>query len=425
MTRINSTFVKTIKDGVEAKSVYFWDDILPNFGIRVQKKKKSYVVVYRNKYKKQRWYTLGHTNEITPEEARTLAKNVLGDVAKGLDPAELKKVDKRSLNVADLCEWYLKEGTTHKKPSTIKDDKSRIANHIKPVLGRKIVKEVKRGDIEHLLYCVKTGANIPSHKGEKRHGHFAQGGDGVSRRTLGLIGAIFEFAFSHGIIEFNPCRGIKRAPDNKRKVFLNLDEIQKLGEILNRPESRTLYKQGVDVLKLLLLTGCRRNEIASLRWEYIDFNNQCFHFPDTKTGKQDRPFGKSAKYLLQSINKGEQEGFVFPSTVGSGYYRGTNRVFDSIRKITDEEGKPIVKAGVRVHDLRHTFATIAADMGYSDLTIGGIIGHKGRTVTSRYTHTIDKSLILATNAVSARISDALEGIKKDENKIIDIDKLTA
>lgn len=405
MPVISKKFLSSISN--EKDKTYF-DSRLIGFGVRTRGNSKSYILMYRTQGGKQRKLTIGKTDKITAEEARSIAKQKLAEVAQGKDPAKEKRAAKKAMTVSELCDWYLREGVTHKKQSTIRDDIGRIGNHIKPVLGRELVKDIKRGDIEHLLYCVRNGTNIPGHKGEKRHGHFAQGGDGVARRTLGLIGAIFEFAFSHGIVEFNPCRGIKRAPDHKRETFLKFDEIQRLGEILNRPESRVLYKHGVDVLRLLLLTGCRRNEIASLRWEYVDFDNQCFHFPDTKTGKQNRPFGKAAKELLESLHKGEKEGFVFPSSVGKGYYRGTNRVFDSIRKIVDEEGKTIIKKDIRIHDLRHTFATIAADMGYSDLVIGGLLGHStGRTITSRYTHKIDKSLVQAADAVSSKIEKAL------------------
>ena len=150
---------------------------------------------------------------------------------------------------------------------------------------------------------------------------------------------------------------------------------------------------------------------------------QCFHFPDTKTGKQDRPFGLGARHLLDLLYKGQKEGFVFPSTVQKGYNRSANRVFEKVKNFKDEQGSFIIRQDITLHALRHSFASLAADMGYSDFTIAGLLGHRLGTITSRYTHAIDKSLISAADTVSLKIEQALSGQNHHSAEIISIGKI--
>lgn len=420
MPRITLNFIKKISTERFLRPKSFWDDSLKGFGVRCQGKGISYVLMYRNSYGVRRLLTIGKVGSITPEQAREIAKTKLADVIKGLDPAELKKQTKKTLTVANLCDWYLKEGTSLKKERTIRDDIGRINNHIKPIIGKFPVESIKRANIEKLLLAIETGQTIQKHTTEKRHGHFASGGVGVANRVYGLLGAIFEFAKNREIIAINPCRGIKRPADKTRDAFLTLEDVKVLGKTLSNPELKALYNPGLNIIKLILLTGCRREEIASLRWEYVDFNAQCFRFPDTKTGKQNRPFGLGAKHLLINLYNGQKNGYVFPSISQSGYNRSANRVFDKIRQQKEENGIPLIRPDLTIHGLRHSFASIAADMGYSDFTIAGLLGHRLGTVTSRYTHAIDKSLISAADTISLKIEQALLNQEEKSAQIINI-----
>ena len=163
--------------------------------------------------------------------------------------------------------------------------------------------------------------------------------------------------------------------------------------------------------------------MASLKWEYIDFANQCFHFPDTKTGQQTRPFGLGALHLLSDMKQGHKTGYVFPASAGNGFFIGTPRIFARIRATKNKDGEYIIKQGLTIHGLRHTFASLGADMGYSDFTIAGLLGHSLGTVTSRYTHAVDTSLIRACDNISIRIENALAGKTEQKGQVIDIGRV--
>ena len=423
MPILNKTFLKTIKINPKGDTVY-WDDEIKGFGLRVQNGRASYLFYYRNDYKRQRKITIGRSTQITPSLAREQAKKILAEVIQGKDPAQNKQDKKHALTVAELCDWYIKEGTAHKKQSTIKSDISRIESHIKPLIGKQPIKVIKRGDIQKMVYDITQGDKV-KHRlkmNKPRALSFVRGGAGTASRTNATLSAIFSFAVAHDIVPFNPCIGVKVAPTRKKDVFLTLDEIVRFGALINRPEQQTLHKMAIDCLKLTLLTGCRRGEILGLRWEWVDLKGQCFRFPDTKTGKQNRPFGIGALHLLQTLNP-QKEGWVFPASFGMGHYDGLPRVFEKLKSIRDEQGELYVKQELTIHALRHTFASLAADMGYSDFTIAGLLGHSLHTTTSIYTHAVDRSLINAADTISLKIEQALNGKANATAQIIDIKRI--
>ena len=226
--------------------------------------------------------------------------------------------------MSELCDWCMAEGTAHKKASTLYVDKGRVERHIKLLLGNIPVKEITRGMVEKYMYDVIKGDKIRQRakSANPRGVTNVKGGKYAAGRSVSLLGAIFEFARSHNLIETNPAHGIKKPADNKKDVFLTLHEMGILGEILRLPAWVATQKTAINAIKLLLLTGCRKDEILSLRWEYVDFAAQCFRFPDTKTGKQNRPFGLGALHLLQGLAKHKTSLWVFPASTGSGYYVG-------------------------------------------------------------------------------------------------------
>ena len=368
--------------------------------MRVQLKNITYIVRYRNEYGRQQYITIGKATQITPALAREQAKKILAEVVQGKDPARAKQEKKHALTIAELCDWYIKEGVAHKKESTIKSDISRIESHIKPLIGTQPVKAIKRGDIQKMVYDITQGDKV-KHRlklNRPRALSYVRGGAGTASRTNATLSAILSFAVAHDIIPFNPCIGVKVAPTRRKDVFLTFDEIRKFGTLLNQPDQQTLHKNAMDCLKLVLLTGCRRGEILGLRWEWIDLQAQCFRFPDTKTGKQNRPFGLGALHLLQTLFP-QKEGWVFPASIGTGHYDGLAHVFGKLKEKRDENGEIYVRSDLTIHALRHTFASLAADMGFSDFTIAGLLGHSLHTTTSIYTHAVDKSLIHAADLV--------------------------
>ena len=239
------------------------------------------------------------------------------------------------------------------------------------------------------------------------------GGHEAANRTVQLLSAIFNFAINRELLDKNPAKFVKRPKTQAKETFLTPQDIKLLGVTLKRP-SYCDKKEAINAIKLLLLTGCRKDEILSLRWDFIDFDNQCFRFPDTKTGKQNRVFGIAALSLLKEIKSKNRSPWVFPATKGNGHYVGLPKIFNRIcsSKLEDspaDSGTVFYRPDITLHSLRHTFASIANLLGYNDFTIAGMLGHRIRSTTARYSHNVDSALILAANQVSEFINNLLEG----------------
>lgn len=394
------------------RQIFYFDYSFPRFCLCVYPSgRKTFFVKYQNEYGKARWLKVGDFKTMTLEDAREAATEILRDVDKNKeDPAKDKRTKKRAQTVADLCDWYLEDGCSHKKQSTIEGDRGRIDTLIKPLIGNEPVASLTQGQVITFMRDIIKGDKVYKHEksGKPRGTRRVRGGNGAAARTVQTLGAIMHFAIKQGLIQTNPVKDVDTPKAQPRKVFLTLDEIRQLGKILQLPIWATLHKSQCDLIRLILLTGCRKSEITTLKWEYVDFEKQIFHFPDTKTGQQDRPFGIGALNLLRQLESVKQSDWVFPSIRGNGHLENLLRLFKRMCETTDDKKQRILnKPGLNLHALRHTFASLAADMGYSDITIAALLGHRLGTVTSRYTHTVDKTLISAANDVSQAIENAL------------------
>lgn len=203
-----------LKNGAE---VVLWDQEVRGFGIRARVGgAKTYILHYRagtGRGALLRKLTIGkHGSPWTPNLARNEAKRLLGLVASGEDPAKHRATERKALTLAELCDLYLAEGATHKKPSTLKTDLGRIVHHIKPLLGRVRVDKVTRADIERILIDVKTGktAAPAPNAGERRPGRMATGGSGVAAQCVALVSTLLAFAVTRGLRSDNPARGVKK-----------------------------------------------------------------------------------------------------------------------------------------------------------------------------------------------------------------------
>jgi integrase len=217
-----------------------------------------------------------------------------------------------------------------------------------------------------------------------------------------MLGTILEFAKRQGVLSENPTRGVHRFADNKLRRFLSLDELGQLGTAMRDAENDGENRTGIAATRALLLTGCRRNEMLALPWPWLDAKARCIRFEDTKSGAQLRPIGTTAAKYLTSQKRREACQWVFVADRGDGHFIGLPRVL----------GRLCARAGlenVTVHTLRHTFAATAAELGFSELTIAGLLGHSVPGVTARYAHVPDSALVAAADRVSARIAGALDG----------------
>jgi len=387
------------------RDVFKWDagdGALKGFGVRVKPSGvASYFVQYRNKEGRTRRLVLGRVGELTPDEARRIAADKLKEARTGGDPSAERHASRTAITVSELCDLYLADAVGRIKPSTLAMDCSRIECHVKSLIGRRTVGALTRSDIERFQTDVAAGKTAKPRR-EKGRGGRGSGGRGVAARTVGMLGTILEFAKRHGMIFENPARGVRRFPDNKRRRFLSLEELAALGEAMREATARGDSRTGVAAIRTLLLTGCRRSEVLALPWAWLDTKARCIRLEDTKSGPQLRPIGAAAMRQMAGQPRPDQCEWVFPADRGDGHFIGLPRVLARV----------CARAGLKdvtVHTLRHSFAATAAELGFSELTIAGLLGHTVPGVTARYAHLPDRALVAAADRVSTRIAAALEG----------------
>ena len=391
-----------------------WDSAVPSFGARRQKGAAvAYVLKFRTAEGRQRWHTIGrHGAPWTPDTAREEAKRLLGEVASGGDPSGEKIAKRRALTVAELCDRYFEDALAGKvrtrtkaakKPGTLTIDRGRIERHIKPLLGAVSVAAVTRHDIEKFLHDIADGRTAGKTKTKTRGLARVTGGEATATRTVGLLGAIFTYAVRKDMRPENPVRGVALFADRKRERRLSDEEYAQFGEALRKAEG-TLWPPAVAAARFIALTGFRRSEAVSLRWFEVDLARCTATLADTKTGKSMRPLSRAACDALRARERGPLE-FVFPASRGDGPMTGFPQYWARIAKLG------ALPADVTPHVLRHSFASLASDLGYSEPTIATLVGHAGRSITSRYVHSADAVLLAAADAVAGRTAELMGDVR--------------
>jgi integrase len=402
MPKLTKRAVDAIRPDPTGREIFVWDDALRGFAVRkMPSGTASYLVQYRTAEGRTRRLRIGKVGTLTPEEAREIARDKLVAAAKGADPSAERHAARAAMTVAELCDLYLAEAKGRVKASTLTMDRSRIERHVKPLLGRHTVRSLTPEDIERMQLDIAAGKT--ARKRPEGRGGATTGGKGVAARTVGMVGTILELARRRRLISANPARGIERLPEGRQRRFLNLVEIGRLGAAMREAEANGFENRtGLAAIRFLLLTGLRRNEALALPWEWVDARSRCIRFADSKSGAQLRPIGAAAVILLELIPRAEGARFVFPADRGDGHFIGVPRVLARMCSRAK-------LAGVTVHVLRHSFAAAAAEMGFSELTIAGLLGHSVPGVTARYAHVPDRALLAAADQVAARIAAALAG----------------
>lgn len=387
--RTRTKLTKRLVDGLEAdpqRDRIVWDTEVPGFGIRIKASGvRSYLVNYRNARGRSRRLTLGKHGVLTPEEARTLARGHLGDVARGADPAGTRAAERSGLSVAEFAERYLAEhARPKKKPSSVEGDVLLLNKHVLPALGRHSVVEVSRADIARLHHSMRATP-------------------GAANRVLGLLSKMFNLAEKWGIRPdgSNPCRHVERNPEHKMERFLSEAELARLGAALAEVEGQTEDRlPAIAALRLLALTGMRLGEVLTLRWEFLDEERGALRLPDSKSGPRTFPLNAPALQLLLGLDR--RGDWCFPGREPDTHLATLRRTWLQVR----------AKAGledVRIHDLRHSFASVGAAAGMGLYTIGALLGHTQASTTQRYAHLSDDPLRRATDAIGARIAAAMDG----------------
>ena len=399
---------KPAQVGVKVRETFVWDRELRGFGVQIMPSGlKSFVVQYRLSAGRHRRMVIGRYGLMTVEVARKLAHEKLVLASKGVDPADEELASAAAtITVADLCDWYLSEAEAGRilgrrrrpiKASTLSMDRSRIEAHIKPLLGRRPVGSLKLGDIEGAQADIAAGRTSKARVGSR--GGATTGGEGVAARTTSTLHSIFEHAVRLGKIETNPAKGVRRLACTPRDRRLSRAELVKLGQAMRAAEADEEHPTGLASIRFLLLTGFRRMEGLGLKREWLNAEERSIRLPDSKSGAQTRVIGLAALHVLVAQPQ-KKSPFFFPADWGEGHFIGIVRVLDRV----------CAKAGltdVTPHTLRHTFASVAGDLGFSELTIAALLGHAARGVTQRYVH-IDEALRLAADRISSEITAILE-----------------
>jgi integrase len=400
-----------------------WDSAVAGFGARRQKGPAvSYFVKYRTADGRQRWQVIGRHGVLTPDEARGKAKAILGDVVDGADPAADKMAARRAMTVTELCDLYFADAEAGrlltrrrgmKKASTLLTDRGRIERHIKPLLGRMAVAAIDHSDVERFMHGVAEGKTA----GRIKTGRFGlarvNGGKGTATRTVGLLGAIFTYAVRQGVRADNPVHGVVRYADGRRERRLSDDEYAALGDALRQAEAAgKIWPAAVAMARFLALTGWRSGEAQALRWAELDLARRTATLSDTKTGRSVRPLSHAACDVLHSLPRlaGDR---TFPATRGDGPMVGFKKFWPKIAKLG------ALPADITPHVLRHSFASLAADLGYSEPTIATLVGHQGHSITSRYMHVADAPLLVAADAVANRTTE-LMGEMRSSGAVVEL-----
>jgi integrase len=409
LRRIGLKDIRALKPGE-----IIWDGVVRGFHARRQQSTTvSYIVVYRTAEGRQRWQTIGrHGSPWTPDKARDAAKRILGHVVDGADPAAEKRAKRNAASVSELCDLYLADAEAGrlltrrklaKKSSTIATDKGRVERHIKPLLGSMKVAAVTREDIDGFMHSVAEGRTVARIKTAKKRGLAnVRGGKGTASRTVGLLGAIFSYAVRHRMRPDNPVRGVIRFADGRRERRMSDTEYKRLGTGLQKAEKQQVWPAALAVSRFLALTGWRSGEALALRWNEVDIARRTASLGDTKTGRSMRPLSVAACDVLRSLTRSGD--LVFPATRGKGQMSGFAKLWARIAELGD------LPRDVTPHTLRHSFASLAGDLGYSETTIAALVGHKGRSVTSRYVHSADAVLLAAADTVADRTVQLMRGV---------------
>jgi integrase len=384
--------VKLTKRAVEgakptAHDAFLWDVEVPGFGCKVTPRGRRIFVLQYWANGRSRRVTLGRYGvELTVDQARTKAKGLRGQVADGGDPAAARAKARAMPTLTEFAERYLIEhAMAKKKPLSIEADRRNLDKHILPALGRLRVNSITRADVARFHAAMRATPTL-------------------ANRCLALLSKMFSLseAWDFRPDGSNPARHVQKYRERKVDRFLSEAELARLGAVLEAAAQAGEHPSVVAAIRMLLLTGCRRNEILTLKWEYVDLERGCLRLPDSKTGSKTVLLGAPALELLAGLPRSEGNPYVLPGKVPGKHYVGLEKAWFRLRKRAGLED-------VRLHDLRHTHASVGAGSGESLVLIGALLGHRQAATTQRYAHLSDNPLRAAANRISGRVDAALKG----------------
>lgn len=378
---------KRTVDSIEPQATEFfiWDESILGFGLRVMPTgRKSFVVQYRAGRRPRRM-SLGPSTVLTCDQARTRAITIIAAVKNGEDPAADRAAKRNAATVSDLAERFDKEHIAVRlKASTAKEYRGNLRRFILPALGRLAVPEITRADVAKFHHDLR---HIPYQ----------------ANRCLEVVSKMFVLAEMWGLRPdgSNPRKHIRKYPEEKRERFLSAAELRRIGEVLREMESEGVeLSSAILAARLLILTGCRLGEIMTLKWDYIDFHERALRLPDSKTGKKIVHLGAPAVECLRDAQRIDGNPWVIPGTL-------TGKPLSDLQPFWQRVRARAGVKDVRIHDLRHTFASTAVASGQGLPMIGKLLGHTQVQTTARYAHLAADPVKSAADAVATSLREAL------------------
>tara|TARA_R110001606_G_C15403197_1_gene653521 strand:+ start:195 stop:1532 length:1338 start_codon:yes stop_codon:yes gene_type:complete len=386
-----------------------WDLHLPGFGVRVRKSgAKTYFIQYRSgkgRSAPQRKLVIGRYDRLTLDEARDEARKQLALVAQGHDPVAEANRMKSEISISDLSDaFFVQHVEAKRKPATQTLYRHILESYVVPRFGRRHASQLRTSDLAR-MHAEMSDKPI------------------LANRALAVVAAMFKFGWRNGLIssDGNPARDIERYKEKSRERFLSHEELERLGRAIAVAENvgvdRKIYATGetqkhipksggktkIDAgaaaaLKLLLLTGCRKQEILKLRWDQIDIRAGLARLSDSKTGAKPIYLNSVAVEVLKSIDRVGP--FVFPGNDPAKPRVDLKRPWLMVTEEADLQG-------LRLHDLRHTFASFGAAAGLGLPIIGKLLGHADTRMTEKYAHIAAAPLRQATEIIGNELGRLL------------------
>ncbi|MCB1504988.1 MAG: tyrosine-type recombinase/integrase [Hyphomicrobiaceae bacterium] len=397
---------KRLVDGMKPGDTLH-DAEVKGFAVRCQRRSRVYLLRVRLNGR-QRWITIGqHGAPWTVETAREEAQRLWGKIRSGIDVVAVREAQRSRPTVRELCMRFMDEHSRqHNKPNTILGYERNNRNHILPILGDRLVADITRKDIEDLKRKVRDGQTHRKTIAKREGGTGGldvTGGPGAANRTLGQLSKMFNLAELWGWRpeNSNPVRHVIRYKGRKMERFLSTEELTRLGDVLNRCETEsTVAPAAIAAIRLLIYTGARRGEILTLKWSYVDFERRMLLLPDSKTGAKPIMLNQPAIDVLKSIPVLANNPWVLTGRLAGDCLQNIEGPWKRIRTAAGLED-------VRLHDLRHSFASFAVLSGGTLPVIGKLLGHTTPLTTARYAHLAHSPVSELAETTGAALAQAL------------------
>jgi integrase len=379
--RLTDAIVKRLPAPADGNAITYDTDV-KGFGARVTAAgNRAFVLGYRTRTGRQRRYTIGSFPDWQTTAAREEARRLKRLIDAGGDPLAEIEAERGAATVDDLIERFLEEHVTRKRSHTQVGYRVAIERYIRPALGRMKVAAVDWGNLDAL------------HRKITKAGHTTQ-----ANRVIAAASKMFALAIKWRMRADNPAKGIERNAEQRRKRYLSTTELKRLTEALDGFDDR----QAADIFRLCLLTGCRVGEAMAARWDGIDLSGGKWSKPASATKQKadhEVPLSAAAKQLLAERRRRTNGVWVFPADSRPGHRVAVQKSWRALCKAAKI-------GGLRIHDLRHSFASQLVSSGASLPLVGSLLGHSNPTTTHRYAHLFDDPQRAAVERVGAMISNA-------------------